>query len=58
MRRFKLCKRQAQRVVEMAMLNQVEKFNAKAVKEYRVWVKKRIFRENKQAVEDMNEGDR
>jgi histone acetyltransferase 1 len=53
-----IIQRQAMRVVEMVMLYHLDKFNCKRVKEYRIWVKKRIYRENKDVLNEINVGDR
>jgi hypothetical protein len=42
----------------MVMLYHLDKFNCKKVKEYRIWVKKRIYRENKDVLNEINVGDR
>ncbi|KAK9478579.1 acyl-CoA N-acyltransferase [Lipomyces japonicus] len=50
----KIVPRQFQRVVEMALLRKISKKNARAYKNYRLMVKQRIFKQNKEALKDVD----
>jgi histone acetyltransferase 1 len=46
------------RCIEILLLKRLKKWDAEAVREYRLFVKKRIYKKNKEVLEDMDLGDR
>ncbi|KAJ3276517.1 histone acetyltransferase 1 [Terramyces sp. JEL0728] len=58
MKQFHLCERQAIRCVEILFLKRVDRWDARQVKQYRIFVKKRLYKKNKEVLEGMEFGDR
>ena len=42
----------------MILLYRLKKYDVKAYKDYRLWVKQRLFKQNKEALSGMEFGDR
>ncbi|KAL2913179.1 histone acetyltransferase 1 [Polyrhizophydium stewartii] len=57
-RRFKLCKRQANRCIEIVLLHRLKRLDARANKQYRLFVKARIFRQNREVLESIEFDER
>ncbi|KAK9728981.1 histone acetyltransferase 1 [Basidiobolus ranarum] len=57
-KQYKLHKRQASRLLEMALLKKLDKRNSKAARAYRLYVKARLYRFNEEALSSMEYNDR
>ncbi|ORX99787.1 histone acetyltransferase type B [Basidiobolus meristosporus CBS 931.73] len=57
-KQYKLHKRQASRLLEMALLKKLDKRNSKAARAYRLFVKARLYRFNEEALSSMDYNDR
>ena len=55
---YKLCMRQLVRMIEVCVLKNIPSWDARSVKEYRLWVKKRIYNKNRDVLEEMEFGER
>ena len=56
--KYKLCMKQLVRVAEICILKNIKMWDARCVKEYRLWVKKRIYNKNRDVLEEMDFGER
>ncbi|KAI8897822.1 acyl-CoA N-acyltransferase [Globomyces pollinis-pini] len=56
--KFKLCERQAIRCSEILLLKATLKWDAKSFRDYRIYIKKRLYKKNKDALMGMEFGDR
>ncbi|KAI8924065.1 acyl-CoA N-acyltransferase [Entophlyctis helioformis] len=57
-KQFKLCRRQADRCAEILMLDRAKRMDARAMRQYRLFVKARIYRQNREVLEGMEFDER
>ena len=56
--KYKLCMKQLVRVIEICILKNINMWDARCIKEYRLWVKSRIYKKNRDVLEEMDFGER